>query len=54
MQYQKDTQEPQPQRYQKELEHLYARRSAIESVIQMLHDYDRLRNKRLKGTRKPV
>jgi hypothetical protein len=44
---------PQPaQRYQKDLEHLYARRVAIDTLIQSLHDYEQLRMKRLRGMRK--
>ena len=32
--------------YRKELEHLYARRSALSALIQSLEDYDRFRAKR--------
>jgi hypothetical protein len=36
------------QRYEKELQQLYARRVAIEGLIQSLQEYDRIRSKRLK------
>jgi hypothetical protein len=32
--------------YRKELEHLYARRSAVNSLIESLEDYDRFREVR--------
>jgi len=38
--------------YQKQLELLYARRSAIDSLIRSLVDYDRLRLRRLEITLK--
>lgn len=33
--------------YRKELEYLYARRSAIDSLIESLEDYDRFRSVRM-------
>jgi hypothetical protein len=43
---------PQALVYQKQLELLYARRSAIDSLIRSLVDYDRLRLRRLEITLK--
>jgi len=43
---------PQALIYQKQLELLYARRSAIDSLIRSLVDYDRLRLRRLEITLK--
>ena len=36
------------QQYQTELQQLYARRMAIDTLIERLQDYDRLRSKRLR------
>ena len=41
-----------PANRQKKLDNLYARRLVIDSLIQSLQDYDRLRVKRLKIERK--
>jgi hypothetical protein len=36
-----------PRTYKSELEYLYARRMAIDALIESLEDYDRSRSKRL-------
>jgi hypothetical protein len=41
-----------PRGFQKELKYLYQRRSAVDTLIRSLEDYDRFREKALQG-RKP-
>ena len=38
--------------YQQELEHLYARRSQIDDLIESLQEYERLRSENLQNRRK--